>query len=218
MKTAIHCRDCGAAVNVKTHGIRFADGGTDEQRERAWNDAQREWWQDANDAAKECGYDGASACGRSGGWCAPYSIVPGAREKHVFEDDESAPDFVAFAEKIEALYNTVPERFAYMLTEVIAEDAEDAAEEAQARAERDAAELLRKAAAARLRLQFAFPLRVSQRATDTPDDPGEELHAIIADAKGRARLSVVLGGAAEFDNARAAAVVAALNAFAEGDA
>lgn len=129
MKTQKHCRDCGAAVNVKTHGVTFADGGTDAQRETAYNRMQESWWRDANEAARACGYYGASACGRSGGWCAPYDDAGGIAAP-AFEPDENAPRFVAFVGRVEALMKSVPDRFASELREVIAEDAKAERDEA----------------------------------------------------------------------------------------
>lgn len=46
-----HCRDCGAAVNVKTHGITFADGGTESQRERESDESEAAMKRQADRAA-----------------------------------------------------------------------------------------------------------------------------------------------------------------------
>lgn len=116
-----HCRDCGAAVNVKSHGLRLVDGGTDAQRERAWNAAAESWWRDAAILAQSHGYSGAGACGRSGGWCVPYDgdSFRGA------EADAKAPRFLAFAAAVDAQRRAMPERFAEELAHAIAQDREE---------------------------------------------------------------------------------------------
>lgn len=124
----------GHALNVKTHGVRFADGGTESQRERAWERAQEAWWRDANEAARAVGYAGAGACGRSGGWCAPYDEDAQGRMRFAHKDND-AERFAAFAEKIETLFNSVPEYFAAELSDAIAEDEAEARESEEDRAE-----------------------------------------------------------------------------------
>lgn len=107
--------------NSDAHGITFADGGTDEQRETAWDRTQHGFWRDAGEAARECGYDGAFACGRSGGWCAPYWLR-GTSKCVTFDDRGDGGQFEEFAERIETLYRAVPELFAANLRGVIEED------------------------------------------------------------------------------------------------
>jgi hypothetical protein len=116
----------GLAINVKSHGMRFADGGTDAQRVRAGESAQLEWWTLADEAAKECGYAGATACGRMGGWCAPYD------EPNTFVHDSNAPGFLAFAERIEKLHADAPQMFADTLAAVIEEEAQETRDEERA--------------------------------------------------------------------------------------
>lgn len=117
------------AFNVKTHGLRWAEGGDDRQREAAWEQALQHWWMDAKQLAIKHGFQNVYAYGRSGGWLAP---VPG-----VDPDDESidpdgyAADMVrirAFGEELSALFNQAPEYFKNALDAVIAEDEADAAE------------------------------------------------------------------------------------------
>lgn len=130
--------DGGFAIHVKTHGLTFAEGGTEAQRERAWNRAQRDWWRDADEAAKAAGYSGGCASGgRSGGWCIPYDETVdddtrsnGGRSID-YEDDDDAPRFVAFADAIGKLHDAMPQRFADALREAIAEDAEEEEREAE---------------------------------------------------------------------------------------
>ena len=118
------------AFNVKTYGLRWAEGGDDRQREAAWETALQCWWMDAKLLAIKHGFHDVYACGRSGGWLVP---IPG-----VNPDDESTdPDgyreamarIRAFGEELSALFNQAPEYFKNALDEVIAEDfAEDFAE------------------------------------------------------------------------------------------
>lgn len=176
MKTvAKHCRDCGAAINVKTHGaifhaLRAIDGGTESQRERAWNDTAASFWTNADSAAQDCGYTGgAMACGRSGGWCAPYDETNG---RQYFEDDDGGARFQKFAARIEAMVRDVPRMFAENLAQVIADDAADDAETEALRVER-----ARRAPVIvdTLRDPAAYPLRVdgSERVFHGHDNGGE---------------------------------------------
>jgi len=58
---------------------------------------------------------------------------------------------------------------------------------------------------------FSFPLHVGIRATDTPDNPGDEARALIVDRRGVRIAEICLHGSADIDNARADAIVQALN-------
>lgn len=111
------------AFNVKTHGLRWAEGGDDRQREAAWEQALQHWWMDAKQLAIKHGFQNVYAYGRSGGWLVP---VPG-----VDPDDESIDPhgysealarIRAFGEELNALFNQAPEYFKNALDEVIAED------------------------------------------------------------------------------------------------
>jgi hypothetical protein len=137
-----HCRDCGAAVNVKTHGMRgrlqaAAGDADDYDRETAWHRVERDWWRDADRIAKDCGYAGAAACGRSGGWCAPYySASLDGRTRYTFADVENdaaeRERFDTFAGRIEDALRRVPDMFAEALRDIATENA-DAETEAAAR-------------------------------------------------------------------------------------
>lgn len=135
-----HCRDCGAAVYVKTHGMTFPSGGSDAQRQRAWDATAENWWENASTLAEQHGYSGASACGRLNGWCAPYdeSVDDSHRSNGgrvvTFEDDENAPRFVAFAQAIADMLAAVPRMFGENLAIIIADDAEEKAAEERAAA------------------------------------------------------------------------------------
>lgn len=116
MKTApYHCRDCrGAAINIKTLGIRFVDGGTDAQRERAWGRVEDDWWTKANAVADALGYaDGVIACGRSNGW-----LVPMPQE----EGEHDSERFATLVEDITSMMQAVPDTFAEELAYAIEED------------------------------------------------------------------------------------------------
>lgn len=62
-------------INVKTYRMTFADGGTDSQRERAWNEASEAWWNTAADIARELGID-IYQDGRMGGWLVADDVDP----------------------------------------------------------------------------------------------------------------------------------------------
>src|SRR5690606_37721686 len=61
----------GLVLNVKCHAFDFAEGGTDEQRQRAYNIAQESWWRKAKQAARKLGFDGVYSAGRMGGYIYP---------------------------------------------------------------------------------------------------------------------------------------------------
>lgn len=119
----------GHGINVKFYGT-LEDGGTDEQRERAWQRASADWWNMANLAAQEHGYHGVGCDGRSGGW-----LVPMRDERNAAEtEDEPSAVFHAFEDVIERMMGDVPRLFRESLAAVIAEDnaaQEDANREAR---------------------------------------------------------------------------------------
>lgn len=109
------------AFNVKTYGLRWAEGGDDRQREAAWEQALQHWWTDAKQLAIKHGFQNVYAYGRSGGWLVP---VPG-----VDPDDESIDPhgyseamarIRAFGEELSALFNQAPEYFNSALTDELA--------------------------------------------------------------------------------------------------
>lgn len=183
--TSEHCRDCGAAVNVKGHGLSFIDGGTESQRSRADAAATESWWAEADAIAQRHGYDGAAACGRSGGWCAPY--VEHVTDSHrsnggrvtEYMDDDTAPRFVAFAADIDALLKRAPEMFAAHLASVIEADAQREAAEARAAAMPGRlAHALRRCAEAEAIPPIAGDY---SRQRDAIHDAAENARAILAD-------------------------------------
>lgn len=107
------------SFNVKTLGLRWPEGGTDAQREAAWEFAQRDWWRDAELLAAKHGFTDVHVYGRSGGWLTP---VPEVRD-----DDCSADDLArirAFGDELADLFNQAPEYFNHALTDVLEADAE----------------------------------------------------------------------------------------------
>lgn len=65
-------RDGYPVVCVKFYGSQLPDGGTESQRELAYERARADWWEDATEKAKELGFSDVYALGRSGGWIAPH--------------------------------------------------------------------------------------------------------------------------------------------------
>lgn len=128
----------GYAVNVKTLHMHFADGGTEVQREFAWDTLNEAWWDAANEIAKEEGFVGAAACGRSFGWCAPfYTYRAGGMDFTSYVDDDSEErleQFNKFAKRIEALLAEAPVMYKETLEQVIKDDA---AREGKAKREAD---------------------------------------------------------------------------------
>lgn len=117
------------SFNVKTLGLRWPEGGTDAQREAAWEAALQDWWRDAKLLAAKHGFTDVHAYGRSSGWLTP---VPEVRV-----DDCSADDLArirAFGKELDKLFNEAPTYFGSALTDVL--DIETSREEAE-RAERD---------------------------------------------------------------------------------
>lgn len=133
----------GYAVNVKTLHMHFADGGTEPQRELAWDSTHEDWWNDANEIARQEGFDGAAACGRSCGWCAPYDVNRGVAENsslhYLYIDDENDERLAKFAERIEDHLKDVPAMYKENLERIIDEDKEE--EEALVKASKEAKEM-----------------------------------------------------------------------------
>lgn len=119
----------GYAVNVKTLHMHFPDGGTEGQRERAWEATHEVWWDAANEVAKEEGFDGASGAGRSCGWCAPYDTSRTVPENsslyYLYVDDENDKRLPKFVERIEALLREVPAMYKAELERIVEEDREE---------------------------------------------------------------------------------------------
>lgn len=92
-------------INVKTHGIRFPEGGTDAERERAYHIAVNRWWRTAQAIADAHGVGDICQDGRSGGWL----VAPDA------EDHPNAEDFEA---TIKAHLHRAPDIFGEALDEV----------------------------------------------------------------------------------------------------
>lgn len=144
----------GFVLNVKCHSFTFADGGTDEQRERAYNNAQESWWRNAREAAQEIGFGDVYSCGRSGGYIYPtlnnghavtaaeidrsqYGYGP-ERARHIVGMLRKFRDYVRAAMEPAAL----AEMFADELAHVMDSDREDAEAEAQEAPRRTAADFL----------------------------------------------------------------------------
>lgn len=115
-------RDGFPVVNCKDYSP-LPDGGTESQREQAYEAASAEWWYDAESKAQELGFAGVYALGRSGGWIAPYYDTRRApdldepREREAFEGfaawvaAEMQPDALAdrFQSYLEAIMADEPE-------------------------------------------------------------------------------------------------------------
>lgn len=120
----------GYVINVKYHGAyRLPGGGTDEQRQRAYENAMRSWWYHAEQAARHMGFDTVYSCGRSGGYIYPVlngsAITPSdldrsqygygreharcrigmLRKFRIFITERMADDYLArmFADELEAI-------------------------------------------------------------------------------------------------------------------
>lgn len=110
------------SFNVKTlcYVGRWAEGGTDEQRDDAWEEATRLWWDDAKRIAQQHGFDDIEQHGRSGGWLTP---VPG-----IEPDDPDAGEMhrlTEFSIALDAHFNDAPDYFAQSLACAIANDVEE---------------------------------------------------------------------------------------------
>ena len=122
------------SFNVKTLGLSWADGGTDDQREVAWELAQRQWWSDAKLLAIKHGFTDVECHGRSGGWLTPVPGI-GPCDADTDPDDCSADDLArirAFGVELDDLFNQAPEYFNRALTDVLVHDANREIEEAAA--------------------------------------------------------------------------------------
>jgi len=116
-KITIHGETGHMAVNVKTHGMRFIEGGTEAQRDSAWEYTVCGFWDEADSIAKDCGFAGVESEGHSDGWAAPFYGC-GNNGRVYLLDNPSAKDarkFLKFAAKINALLADVPETFATVL-------------------------------------------------------------------------------------------------------
>lgn len=104
----------GFALYVKTHGMKFCDGGTEEMRRTAWQRVSKKWWEKADRAAKKAGFDGVVQCGRSGGWAATTPPWDGTGPL-------TAAHFNRFKASIAGLMGAVEKAFAEELAVVIEE-------------------------------------------------------------------------------------------------
>jgi alkylhydroperoxidase/carboxymuconolactone decarboxylase family protein YurZ len=127
------------AFNVKSHRLLRDERGTGQQRERAYDRAQEQWWRDAADAARGRGFTDVQSEGRSGGWLVPIPAVDPADAIH--DPDGFAVAMVqleALGEQLGRMMQTLDERFTAALDEIIAEDDfEQENERAMAFAERE---------------------------------------------------------------------------------
>lgn len=129
------------SFNVKTLGLRWAEGGTERQRDAAWILAQHCWWADAKALAVKYGFETVHTHGRSGGWLTPY---PGINPADASTDPDGFAEDLArircFGEALGELFNQVPEYFQSALNEALAHDEAVLARkaEAEARARREA--------------------------------------------------------------------------------
>lgn len=99
-------------ICVKTYRLVFADGGTDAQRERAWHEAARAWWREAEVIARNMGVSDIYQDGRSGGWLVAPDVEPGT---------ETA---VELKDRITKHLADAPRYFADSLHRIIKEDAD----------------------------------------------------------------------------------------------
>ena len=108
MRIAYHDDARGLAINVKVRHLS-AGSGSEEQIQRAWDEAQACWWSAARDIAKRHGFQDVYSAGRQGGWL--YTApLPDAEYPEAFVDDLSA------------LLRHAPQMFADALYDVRAED------------------------------------------------------------------------------------------------
>lgn len=114
IRQSVHTDARGMALNVKTLSVRWADGGTDAERSRAWDTMQRTWWAFAAMAARKHGYKDVYACGRSGGWLYTDPLPDES------EDGEPGAYPAAFVADIDALLKAAPGMFAGALAAEIA--------------------------------------------------------------------------------------------------
>lgn len=133
MNITFHKDVSGYAVSIKTHGVRWPNGGTESQRERAYNSAQLEFTQDAYEAAERAGYYTATTCGRCGGWLAPMYRGAHAEDGKLYpETDKDSAAFAYFVGAIGEMMRQLPDYFARNLADVLREDDEDETAKANA--------------------------------------------------------------------------------------
>lgn len=135
----------GLAFNVKCHHLGDIEGATDEQRHRAYQDAQESWWNAAEWLARDYGFDGVYGQGRMGGWCLPYG-GQGSFGRHGYtredleERSERAKDarrrLYQFAKALAELFDRAPAMYLEALEFCVEEAAEEAAKEAAEEAAR----------------------------------------------------------------------------------
>ena len=126
------------SINVKVLHFtgRWAEGGTPAQRDIAWEDAQRRWWNEAADIAREHGYEDVEQGGRSGGWLAPVpGVNPGDELTDPLGYNEALVRLDKFAEAIGRLVQRAPAMFEAALREII--DIETARDQAESAIERE---------------------------------------------------------------------------------
>lgn len=121
MTLKIERREGAHAINVKHYHACDAEGGTDDQRARAYERAQHSWWANARLIAQSHGYADVGGAGRSGGWLVVLDSPTTLAER----EEEPSDNFHKFADAIERLHKNAPKVFADTLAEVIAEDAPD---------------------------------------------------------------------------------------------
>lgn len=123
--------DAGAlSFNVKTLGTHWPEGGTDAQRQEAWEVAQQCWWHDAKLLAIKHGFTDVECHGRSDGWLTPVPGVMPAEQNANFAADLAR--IRAFGADLSALFNEAPRYFESVLTDVLVRDV-DAQEAVTAR-------------------------------------------------------------------------------------
>jgi hypothetical protein len=117
----IHGETGHMAVNVKTHGMRFADveGATEQQQEIAFEIAAESFWSQAEDEAKQCGFGGVEAEGRMSGWCVPHFGDVKVNRYPSLEIKTDCQRFLKFQKRIERLLSEVPDEYQYRLNDLV---------------------------------------------------------------------------------------------------
>lgn len=136
----------GIAYNVKVHRLPDIDNATPSQCEAGYQNAQRQWWDDAENLAKELGFSGVTSAGRQGGYLAPlWDGQPiGPDLFSWWGEGEHQEDFNAAMEKrlgrfeagLADLLETAPTLYADEVRFHMEMDAAEAREESRAKAER----------------------------------------------------------------------------------